>query len=207
MKTRYLLLITTLPWLVAGANDSDELLPLSDAEADAIVRAEVAARAEREAERPLNRIEFEVLESREVSREGRTNLIMNRVKPPDIPAPEPESQPDPYARFSDDELEVALDYGLSLAALAYLQRTDYLENIVLPLSVTIYDREVSRIQWHNEEGHTLTVYSNIDFNFMRGVRGFEAGDGRTYYTLMMGIGEAETAGAGRLEMAFFFRLG
>ncbi len=193
MKIRYLLLITSLPWLVAIANDSHDLLPLSDAEADAIVRAEAAARADREAARPINRVEFEVLESREVSREGRPNLIMNRVKPPDIPVPEPEEKPDPYARFSDDELEVALDYGLPLAALAYLQRTDYLENVVLPLSVTIYDREISRIRWVHE-GRMYEVDSNIDFNFMRGVRGFEAGDGRTYYTLMMGIGEADTAG-------------
>ncbi len=192
MKTRYLLLICLLPWLVAEADDGSDLRLLSDAEADAIVRAEVAARADREAARPFNRIEFDVLETREVSREGRTNLIMNRVTPPDLP-PVPQEEADPYARFSEEELEVARDYGLSLAALAYLQRTDYLENVTLFLSATIYDREITRLRWQNAEGRTFTVHSNIDFNYLRGVRGFEAGDGKTYYTLMMGIGEAGVA--------------
>ncbi len=193
MKIRYLLLLTSLPWFVAGAGDSHELLPLSDAEADAIIQAEVAARAEREAARPLKRIEFDVLETREVSRERGTNLIMNRVSPPDIPPPEPEEETDPYAKFTEEELEVARDFDLSLVELYYLQRTNYLENVILTLSVTIYDREISRIRWESG-GQRHTVYSNIDFNFMRGVRGFEAGDGRTYYTLLMGIGEEAIRG-------------
>ncbi len=58
------------------------------------------------------------------------------------------------------------------------------------LSVTVYDRQVSELRWTDEAG-SHCAFSNIDFNYIAGMDGFETPD--AIYTLMMGIGNATRA--------------
>ena len=164
--------------------------PLSDVEADALVSAQVAARAEREAARPINQVDLHVLQQREVERADGRRLILNRVAPPDLPDVTSIPTADTRIDFTDDELVIAEEYELTDWELRYLKRTDFKTNIVLSFSVTIYGGEITRMQWAHE-GTLFTVYSNIDFNYLRGVRGGSDPDGEYYYTLNMGIGEAD----------------
>ncbi len=192
MKRCILIAVFALPVAVLAVEGA-ELQPLSDAEADAIVAAEAAARAEKEANRPINRVEFEVIDEKQAPREDGSRLIVRRVAPPDIPEVEPEPLPDPFAELTDEERAIVEAYGLTAAEVRYLSRFDFKRHVVVPLSATIYEGGITRIRWRHG-GQEYTAYSNIDFNHLRGARGFESPDGDVYYTLNMGIGDAVREG-------------
>ncbi len=177
-----------LPVAVFGLNGPD-LQPLSNAEADAIVAAQVVANAEKEANRPINQVEFEVLHEKQARREDGGRFILRRVAPPDIPERESETDSDPFAELTAEDRAIVEAYGLTAAEVRYLSRVEFLWPVIFPLSATIYEGGITRIRWHHE-GQSYTAYSNIDFNYLRGVRGFESPDGEVYYRLNMGIGDA-----------------
>ncbi len=188
MKIRFLIPLLALP-VALFAGEGAELQPLSDTEADAIVAAEVAARTEREANRPINRVEFEVLDEREAPGRDGGRLIVRRVTPPEIPEREPEPVSDSLAELTDEERAIIEEYGLTPVEVRYLGRFDFKWPVAFPLSATIYAGGITRIRWRHE-GMEYTAYSSIDFNHLRGVRGFDGPGGEVYYVLNMGIGDA-----------------
>ncbi len=188
MRIHILIPALVLP-LAALGQEISELRPLSDTEADTIVAAKVSAIAEREAGRPINQVEFEVLQEREVPRKGGGRIIVRQVNPPEIPVRKTEPIPDAFADLAEEERAIVEEYGLTAAEVRYLSRFEFKWPVALPLSATIYDGGITRIRWVHA-GQEYTAYSNIDFNYLRGVRGFEGPDGELYYLLNMGIGDA-----------------
>jgi hypothetical protein len=59
----------------------------------------------------------------------------------------------------------------------------------LMLSVTEYDASISRVSW-TKDGQIYTVYTNANFNYLRGVTSIQADT--TDYTVFLGIGEVDT---------------
>ncbi len=55
---------------------------------------------------------------------------------------------------------------------------------MLFVSATVYDRQFSALRWSDEHGSHRAL-SNIDFNYLVGVGGFETAD--TCYTLILGL--------------------
>lgn len=131
-------------------------------------------------------IRFHVLESRKI-RQGGRSIIMNRVAPPVLPAPRAAILPMPVAPLTDAQKQ----------ALAIREAK---KSVVLFLSVTVYDRQVSELRWLDGPG-AIRIFSNIDFNHFAGVGGFKTADAS--YTLMLGLGNEsrEQVDARRREAA------
>ena len=163
--------------------ETGEALPfeLSDQEADAIVREKAEARERREAERRerlTDRVNVTVLERKEVDW-GERSIIMNRVAPPPVQARPPgaDSGETAHKQVSDAEFE------------AMLRKHQEKEYRTILLSATVYDREFTELRW-SHGGERFVAYSNIDFNFMRGVTEFETAD--AVYSFLLGIGNQNT---------------
>lgn len=177
--------------LMVGAS---ELPPLpTEYEADAIIRDEVATKAEKKRQHPIQTVEWMVLEQK-IYRidDGKRNLILRRVAKPELSEPSEEKAPPSY---SEEDLAFMEEYNLSLREFFYLDRYQGKEHKVLSLSATVYDREITGIRWRHE-GRDYTAWSTIDFNHLRGVRQFETAD--KVYSLYMGIGEEDGDSAAEL---------
>lgn len=125
-----------------------------------------------EAERPA--LNLQVLDQKKINL-GNRSIIMNRVVPPVLPQPPP-PPPQPTAE------QVA-------AAKAAWDREPHKKFEILFLSATVYDHNVTEIRWYGGK-REFRVFSNIDFNYLRGAGEFETED--TVYMLLMGIGNETT---------------
>ncbi len=149
--------------LISQSNEvSDTLVPLSSREADAIIQKEAKAKADKKAQRRaflLDQSKFQVVEKTEIFT-GKGKMALNRVRPPLLEQPVLESKVkktlQPKRQLSEAEIEL-----MFLEQLQKEQRT-------LMLSATVYDRKLTRLQWHNE-GRQHEAWSNIDFNYLRGL--------------------------------------
>ena len=120
-------------------------------------------------------ISFQVLRQWRVNA-GDHTVILKRVVPPELPpAPPPPKTP------TTEELA---------AAEAFEARQPMKKSVVLFLSATVYDRQVTDVRWFNALGEHR-IYSNIDFNLVAGMGRFETPD--TSYTLLMGLGNDNRA--------------
>jgi hypothetical protein len=156
----------------------------SDAEADSIVRDEADARREAETNRAIHRIDWDVLAETERRRHDGTRLILRRVAPPDLP--EPRETPATRPELTEFERDIIREFDLSPGEFQHIRRYGAKEHEVLSLSVTVFDRKISRLRWQYD-GNDFTAWSTIDFNYLRGLRQF---DTETHvYSLFMGIGE------------------
>lgn len=126
-----------------------------------------------QAERPA--INFQVLRQWRVNA-GDHAIILNRVAPPVLPPAPPRPLPP-----SADEIA---------AAEAFEARQPVKKSVVLFLSATVYDRKVTEVRWFNSQGE-CKIFSNIDFNLLSGLGGFETPG--TSYTLLMGLGNETRA--------------
>jgi hypothetical protein len=60
------------------------------------------------------------------------------------------------------------------------------------LSATVYDQHATRIEWRSKDNtRSLQAWSNIDFNYLRGITQIQQGDTRRYY-FYFGIGTVDT---------------
>ena len=118
-------------------------------------------------------INFQILERRKIKL-GNQAMFLNRVVPPVLP-------PKPAAARPAPEPILTLEQRQALA------EREAKKSVVLFLSVTVYDRQVSELRWSDESG-AHRAFSNIDFNYIAGMGGFETPDAS--YTLMMGLGNA-----------------
>lgn len=121
-------------------------------------------------------VQFRFLRSWKVDL-GNRSLFLNRVVPPilpPVPAPVPR-EPEP---------------GLPLGQRQSLEKREAKKSVALFLSATVYDRQVSELTWSDEHG-SHRVFSNIDFNYLGGMGGFETPDAS--YTLMMIVGNETRA--------------
>lgn len=118
--------------------------------------------AKTDAPPPIN---FHILQTQRVNL-GDRSLIMNRVAPPVLP-PLPPAKAPPIPTAED------------------LRAQETKKSLVLFLSVTVYDREVSELRW-TDEGGTHRAFSNIDFNWLAGMGGFETAEAN--YFVMLGLG-------------------
>lgn len=122
-------------------------------------------------------INFRVLKAWELNL-GDHSIRYNRVAPPVLPEQPPPtpSAPPPTAE------EIA-------AAKAAWDREPHKKYEILFLSATVYDHKVTEVRWYGGK-REFRVFSNIDFNYLRGLGSFETED--TVYTLLMGIGDETT---------------
>lgn len=121
-------------------------------------------------------INFQVLERRKIKM-GNRSLFLNRVVPPVLP-------PTPTPARTAPQPVLTLEQQRALA------EREAKRLVVLFLSVTVYDRQVSELRWSDEHG-SHRVFSNIDFTYLAGMGGFETPDAS--YTLMMGLGNDSRA--------------
>jgi hypothetical protein len=129
--------------------------PLTATGADAIVLEAVARKANAEANHIANSVAFTVLERREVELDGR-KLISNRVADPKLPK-----------SVKVKAASASLNVGLPPEFLNQTER----ELHTLMISATIYKGEptVTHLRWQTQDGLKLEAWSNIDWNFMRGM--------------------------------------
>jgi len=155
-----------LPIIVSGLLVHNSLIAqsLSDSEADAIIfqqeQAKATARAEREAKQP----DFQVLSTTMID-QGDHVVVMERVAPPILPeaTPKPEiqvSEPTPLLEAYTAEKEI----------------------VSMFLSGSVYGNEITEIRWQHE-GDWVTAWSNVDFNHLRSVTGFDTPE--AHYSFMM----------------------
>lgn len=115
---------------------------------------------------------FQVFETRKIDL-GDRSLHLNRVAPPDLPAtPAIPAAPSPEAVAAAKAAEALQVAGK--------------KHETLFLSATIFDRRVTQIRWWGETGERR-VFSNIDFNFLRGVGEVDAPE--AVYNLLLRIGD------------------
>ena len=112
--------------------------------------------------------------------EGRS-IIVEKVVPPPEPVPS-----GPPVRTMTPEQIAAAKAKWREAARRYRER-----NRMLMLSCTVYDHKATLVGWHYQ-GRPYRAWSNIDFNHIAGIGGFESGDGSTKYSLWIGLGNQVT---------------
>jgi len=162
--------------------------PLSEREADAIVREKAEARERRGVERRerlTDRANFTVLERKEFDR-GDRRIIMSRVAPPPV-----------RTRTSGADSGETVNERISAAEFGeMLRKYEEKEYRTIMLSATVYDREFTELRW-SHGGERYLAYSSIDFNFMRGFTEFETGG--AVYSFLLGIGNESTGDIGELN--------
>ena len=108
-------------------------------------------------------------------------MALNRVRPPLFEQPVLGSKVkktlQPKRQLSEAEIEL-----MFLEQLQKEQRT-------LMLSATVYDRKLTRLQWHHD-GRQYTAWSNIDFNYLRGLTEIDTKE--VNYLFFLGIGNEST---------------
>ncbi len=149
--------------------------PLTEGEADVLILKAEAEKREPETWKNARRVRFQVLDRTETTLDGR-KLIWNRVAPPEraelkSAAWEPEQKP------------------ANVNELAEQERLSQLAQAQFNYSATVYDRAVTCLRWQYD-GQTYVAWSNVDFNYLRGVTQLEHGD--TLYHIFMGIGNERT---------------
>lgn len=142
----------------------------ADRAGDTVAGLDAAQGATKEAA-PIN---FQILKAWKLDL-GDHSIFYNRVAPPVLPEPPP-APPAPTAA------EIA-------AAKAAWDREPHKKYEILFLSATVYDHKVTEIRWYGGT-REFRVFSNIDFNYLRGAGEFETAD--TVYMLLMGIGDETT---------------
>jgi hypothetical protein len=115
-------------------------------------------------------IKFRVLQSKRVDL-GDRSLILNRV----VPQVLPHSPVNAVPAVKSEAAETATED----------ERTPQKKQEVLFLSATVYDRQVTEVRWWAGQ-REIKIFTNIDFNLVAGIGGFETDD--TVYTLIMGLG-------------------
>ena len=161
--------------------NGDSLLPLTEAEADAIIQqresSQQIAKAARIAE----------LEEATVKSEGRgvlpngQNVIIREIEPPSV-----------GAQLVEAATEVKLVEPLSPTPeqIAQLKLFAEKEHHTLMLSATVYDRSVTRLSWRHLSGEFI-AYTNADFSYLRGTHSLDVDNAS--FTFFMGIGNASYA--------------
>ncbi|MEM7789841.1 MAG: hypothetical protein AAF546_00435 [Verrucomicrobiota bacterium] len=143
---------------------------LSDAEADAIILAEVASKAAEESARLAELNQAEILSEGVLEDNGR-RIIIRQVTPP-------EAEPDSTALPA-----------LSPAPSADLSALPAKARRSLFLSATVYDRALTYLRWE-DAGEAYEGWSNVDFNYLGGVADLETDQAN--YTLFMALGNLST---------------
>ena len=118
----------------------------------------------------LPEFNLRVLRQTKVQSGGRT-ITINRVAPPTLlerPAPLPAPAP-----LTAEERET-------------LRRREGKKTEMVFLTATVYDHEVTALRWFSE-GREYHAFSNLDFNYFRGLGEIETED--TIYTLLFAIGD------------------
>lgn len=168
-KSLVILLSAFLSLSIACGVPAD-LLQLSDVDADAIIVEQFAKRDAAKALR-LERLNgsFVLSEVWDVDAKGRT-VIFRNVEAPDskLPIAKP----------------VASDVSSKLPANFVASATKPLKTA--SFSATVYDHEATRLRWRYE-GADYVAWTNVDFNYLRGVNDLETTE--TNYFFLMGIGD------------------
>ena len=118
---------------------------------------------------------FRILDQQEL-RIGKHSIIYNRVAPPVLPGPAAPAITQ-TATLSTVDLEKQREREKKTCLTAFL-------------SATVYDRRLTELRWFGGGGQ-LRVLSNIDFNFLSGLGGFETED--SICNLIMGLGNETEA--------------
>ena len=149
-------------WASLGKVSENDQIPLSAEEADAIIQEEAKAKADKKARRRarlLNQSKFKVTEQTEIFT-GKGKLTLNRVRPPSL---DPTVlQPGGTELFQSQkqlsEAEIQQNFSVDSRK----------EQSIFMLSAIVYDRKLTRLQWQHE-GKQYVAWSNIDFNYLRGL--------------------------------------
>lgn len=134
---------------------------------------------------PKPPINFQVLGTTTINL-GNRSAIYNLVVPPPLPAaPDPAPTAPPLTADQIKALEQ--------------QQPPPKKSVVLFLSATVFDYQVTQLRWWDENG-THSAYSNVDFNYFSGAFAVETAD--TSYFLIMGLGNdtREAATANRVQV-------
>lgn len=115
-------------------------------------------------------ITLQVIESRRINL-GNRSLILNHIVPPILP-----QRPPPPPPPSPEEI--------AAAEAAAPPEPPPKRHEVLFLAATVYDHKLTEIHWSGSKGN-YTAFSNIDFNLLAGLSGFETDD--TEYMLMASV--------------------
>lgn len=134
---------------------SEGLSMLTTSEAQALVEAEMRAKAEREQARRKALEAVPALHESEVRIGGRT-VIFRRIRSGEDPAR--------LAGATVPENNRRSSIISDAEAIPVIR--------MIPLSVSIHNREVSQITWRGDNGEAYTVLSNVDFNYLRSVGTF-----------------------------------
>lgn len=157
------------------ANGLSEFQYLASFEADAIILAQEATKAEQKAARIAELEEATVLSEGQSVLPSGQQVIIRKVAPP-IKEAAKSVEPKPTQIPT-----------LSPGQIAQWQRRADKESQVIMLSATVYDEAVSRLSWRLlGEGSEYVAYANLDFNLLRGVHQLETGTHDLTFFLAVG---------------------
>lgn len=126
--------------------------------------------------------QLRVLDSLEVDF-GNRSIFYNRIETPVLrqrPAPLPAPVETSDSPTPED--------------LARIREWESKSDVMLFLSATVFDREITLVRWRCADGDYV-LWSSIDFNHLRSLMTFETVERR--YTLFLGIGEETTKKVGQ----------
>lgn len=151
-----------------------ELLPLSPAEADAIIEKQFSRKAEEKAAKLARVSNVKAFtEARHVDAKGRTIIIRDVERPTVVPPVVAE--------------QVQREGSSPLPSPKWAKPTK--KHRSLALSATVHDKQATHLRWiHN--GHPYEAWSNVDFNYLRPVTGIETKFDS--FTIFKGIGDLTT---------------
>jgi hypothetical protein len=111
------------------------------------------------------------------------DVIMQRVTDPGLPDPPP--PPPPMSEKEYEALRASEEWKEVVGK--------HKDSQMLFLSATVYDHKRTFVRWYGNGTpmKCFAAWSNVDFNHLSGLGGFES-DG-IQYALLMGIGNADTA--------------
>lgn len=157
-----------------NGNEPSDLRILSEREAETIVRDTMEAR-ERAADERLAELDNRPAVERTYADLGERRVLFNRVKPRPV-----------VQRIEAAESQAERPQLTEAEINRLMEEWQVKDDVFIMLSGTIYDDRITELRWvHN--GRSYLAYSNVNFNYLRGIGSFETED--AHYSFFMAMGE------------------
>jgi len=169
MKTQIFLILVSLSATALSAQKRSEIIPIKEAEASAVVKAQEEAR-EKAKDARENQLLNARITSTAVADMGDKKIILNRVRPRQSTGVKTAKNPQKDAVFDE----------------AYFTDTVIKEQKCFTLSGTV--REGISELWWTHEGHSFKVFTNANFLYLSGIGDFS--DEEIHYSVFSIITES-----------------
>ncbi len=164
MKPTNIFLLSALTVLATTSVLADEIPPpLTEAEATAIVEAQVNAKNAKELDRRQRILAVDSDNERLIQR-GKKKTLLRRV----------ESKYLEKAKASPEKSDTGI-------ATPFSELLEEYEFVNISLSSTVYDDEYTQVTWRDEDGVATTVWVNLNFKYFSTISSFQLGSVKYSY--------------------------